>query len=109
MSTPEPTLVDFLLDRIAWEEKAAQQVTAAGCSITSRSYTPLLGRQPRISTGPARVRLECTARRRIVAMWQEAHANREGTSDTEGLLEDVLRVLAVVYSDHPSYREEWRP
>jgi hypothetical protein len=80
---------------------------------------------------PARVLAECEAKRRIVqdhATWERD--NRKAWKDysrwLEGKavaadpparttpekwhgLEHAVRVLAAVYSDHPDYRQEWKP
>ena len=69
---------------------------------------------------PARVLAECAAYRRIVELhpprWQEVeHPRRYG--ETEARVErvagpfydDEIYALAAIYSDHPDYREEWRP
>ena len=48
---------------------------------------------------PTRVIAECRAKRQVV----EAVAADDATREL------VLRSLAVVYADHPDYREEWRP
>ena len=52
---------------------------------------------------PARVLRECEAKRRIVETAQDIDMieNEWGQS--------ILRDLASVYSDHPDYREEWKP
>jgi hypothetical protein len=48
---------------------------------------------------PTRVLAECRAKRQLV----EAVGADDATRDL------VLRSLAVIYADHPDYREEWRP
>jgi hypothetical protein len=66
---------------------------------------------------PARVLAECAARRRIVELAEEASgidAALDGNAAvgprTEPYIGDlILHALASVYSDHPDYREEWRP
>jgi hypothetical protein len=62
---------------------------------------------------PARVLREVEAKRRIVDLHVAAHAQfadygtpRDGAQDA---LDDVLRLLALPYSDHPDYRAEWAP
>lgn len=65
---------------------------------------------------PARVLREVVAKRRVLARYEEAKhearnpvsaANRQAARVAEGELEDVLRDLAAVYSDHPDYYPEW--
>lgn len=70
---------------------------------------------------PARVLLECEAKRRIVELHTPAHECTEpgdgfagvfGSMDGSRLAEcSTLRLLASVYADHPDYpecREEWK-
>ena len=47
---------------------------------------------------PARVLAECEAKRRLIALGEK-----------DSYWDDVLRILALPYADHPDYREEWRP
>lgn len=78
---------------------------------------------------PARVLAECEAKRRIVdlyaehrstvmayrnprwadAMNDEDRLNHKRAESRHRATEDVLRLLALPYADHPDYREEWRP
>lgn len=111
------TLTEFLLARIAEDEAAAQGATIEPVG-TGRSWfdgwsdTHPVG----IHIGkwaPTRVLAECEAKRRIVAkarVWLDD--DPDGTS-TEAMARacwtEALQPLAVVYADHPDYREEWRP
>jgi hypothetical protein len=54
---------------------------------------------------PARVIAECDARRRIVQLQQSDL--RDDPQDWEA--DEVLRLLALPYADHPDYRRAWRP
>jgi len=47
---------------------------------------------------PARVLAECEAKRRLIALGEK-----------DSYWDDVLRLLALPYADHPDYRDEWRP
>jgi hypothetical protein len=101
---PKPTLTDFLLARIAEDEKEAS------------SYLADLDENPPsvhdmvqvgwIEAGsPERVLAECEAKRRIVATctgyeWESTNARG---------YDEVLELLALPYADHPDYREEWKP
>lgn len=66
---------------------------------------------------PARVLREITAKRELIetAAYRLAAAEdleRQGVAATGELrapAEHLLSTLAAVYSDHPDYREEWRP
>lgn len=62
---------------------------------------------------PARVLRDISAKRRIV---DSADAAPYGSGDAENVeagwsdhSDLVLRLLAVVYDDHPDYRQEWKP
>lgn len=87
------TLTEFLLERIAEDEATTthidcvceHDVRQAGC--------------------PARILDECEAKRQIVE-WHE-----RGNSDgyiCRNILCPHLAALALVYADHPDYRDEWR-
>jgi predicted Zn-ribbon and HTH transcriptional regulator len=107
-------LTDFLQARIAEDEATTQFVIAN----TDRDEQPaeLVGSP----YDPLRVLAECAAKRRIV----EIHRAEEGMQppicrecsydgDDETRWVDMpcptLKALALTYSDHAGYREEWRP
>ena len=86
-------LSDFLLARYAAEEEAARVSEA-----DDPNHEQVFDRDVTGWFDPARVLAECVAKRRIVetfVMWQYG--------DT------ILSYLATPYSDHPDYREEWKP
>lgn len=63
---------------------------------------------------PARVLREVEAKRRIIDLYARTQRGyiEQGSSDDftgEQYLRDVLRLLALPYSDRPGYQEEWRP
>lgn len=67
---------------------------------------------------PARVLREIDAKRGVLRQYEAVREqvrnpvsaeNRRAARIAQGELEDVLRLLAVPYSDRPGYREEWRP
>ena len=89
------TLTEFLLARIAEDERDADNAYQWG---TTRKVDGYLsgGYESRA----ARVLAECYAKRRIVT---EARA-----SDT-ALGDEVLRLLAFTYAEHPDYRAEFAP
>jgi hypothetical protein len=103
------TITEFLLARIADDEEAAGADPGCEC----------LGVQFGIGHGPVcpeRVLAECEAKRRIV----EEHPDYGGYGEScarcaESSIDlapwpcPTLRALASVWSDHPDYREEWRP
>ena len=88
MSTP--TLTDFLLARIAEDAEWALREPRCECSVHEPGCAP-------------RILDECEAKRRIV----------DKVYDVRGVagihLDEVLRLLALPYADHPDYRDEWRP
>ena len=69
---------------------------------------------------PSRVLAECEAKRRIVedakqdmlsaqALDYEFGDHSGRTYDVANSMQDVLKVLATIYADHPDYDEEWKP
>ena len=73
------TLTEFLLARIAEDEAEAREARV------------MIG-----TDAPP----EGVVRRRIVKEW--------GWSETLNG-DDLMRILALPYADHPDYRQEWRP
>lgn len=59
--------------------------------------------------GSRRWLAECEAKRRIVADLEEAGRDQSGRHEEGYGLTTAIKHLAVVYADHPDYREEWRP
>jgi len=53
----------------------------------------------------AHVLADCDAKRRIIAADWRADDSGEATL----IRQDVLRLLALPYADHPDYDETWRP
>ncbi|MFC5744851.1 DUF6221 family protein [Actinomadura rugatobispora] len=54
---------------------------------------------------PRRVAADVEAKRRLI----EQHTGYYGGGDDEFWPVQTLRLLALPYSDHPDYQEEWRP
>lgn len=88
MSAAALTLAEFLLARIAEDEAWANR----GVRLPPDGNPD----------DPARVLAECEAKRRIL----KSAANMMGPTDAE---EWLYPILAAVYSDHPHYRDEWKP
>lgn len=125
------TLAEFLLARIAEDERTArsvrrmntisgplmpevwhgdERVYVGGHPISPAEYNQMLIDCSEPADPDARVLAECDAKRRIVTRIEEY--DRTHISDDfsgELLAEDVLCLLALPYADHPDYREEWRP
>ena len=100
-----PTLTEFVKARISEDETAAKRHQADASKHGWGDY-------------PARVLAECEAKRgAIKAAWADHCAIEgewgSGQSEEEMSAEDdnpaVVCFLAAVYSDHPDYRQEWKP
>ena len=105
------TLVEFLLARIAEDEKAA-----AAAEPDTKVFEPVS--PPEFSTDyhiekwcPSRVLTECEAKRRIVEAYE--YANEHINDLVPGVaavgLLVAIKYLASVHADHQDYRQEWRP
>jgi len=113
------TLTEFLLARIAEDERAARKVQPLGHVVDMggvRLDERFTHSRLRFSSAdgwarteddpaaaahfarhdPARVLRECEAKRQLI--------ERVGNPDWAG-----FRILAMPYADHPDYRQEWRP
>jgi hypothetical protein len=60
---------------------------------------------------PARVLAEVEAKRRLLKQFRLRGDSVRAVvqPSTGGVWDDMLRLLALPYADHPDYREEWRP
>ncbi len=122
------TLRDFLLERILEEETLAQ--AAIDAHATDHNWDDAedadgahLGRW-----NPWRVLSTCVAKRLIIAAHRDVGAGVDRRADPERMVKAhacstcgqydeyaiewpcyTLRVLALDWVDHPSYRQEWRP
>jgi Family of unknown function (DUF6221) len=122
---PGPRLDEFLLARIAEDERLA--ATAATDQDGGDAPDPdqkVRHRGAHASPfDPARVQADCTARRRIVLACRESRpdthllgARPQGLGDfplsphdQHQLAALTLALLALPYAGHRDYREEWRP
>ena len=123
-------ITDFLLARIADDMRAAVAASpvsegwdalAGDVDLLHGSATGLVARY-----GPARVLVECHAKRRILGLHYSIDAGRPPTlpavpsggvsirSGPGGCAEcgiewpcDTVRALALPYADHPDYRDLW--
>ena len=109
-------LTDFLLARIADDEAVAKSIDTGAWEdavSTSRRFDHVW------RWSPARVLAECEAKRRIVALHTGQHecvGIKYGKPDcvlvAPGFMyedDPTLLLLATPYTDHPDYREEWKP
>lgn len=113
---PGPRLDEFLLARIAEDERLA---SATG---SDRSSVPVQPDGHPSPFDPARVRAECAARRHIVLVCRELRpdthilgARPQGIGDYPPTPHDqhqlaavTLALLALPYAGHHDYRAEWR-
>jgi hypothetical protein len=97
MTTDTLTLTDFLLARIAQDERAARK-------LAETDRRPALSLATTINH-PERLLAECAAKRAIV---ERAALANEG-NDRLCLGDTVLTELAAIYADHDDYRDEWKP
>lgn len=92
-------LPEFLLARFAEDENTARFAPStaewAWRPETPGPLSPLALALP----DPARIVADCEAKRRIVQA-----CNYDGMT-----ADHVLECLALPYSDHPDYRQEWKP
>lgn len=110
------TLADFLLARCVDDEAEARVIdkgfdwdpraseSSADRGLEWVNPTPEWSDTYRLAIPAARVLAECEAKRRIV---ESARSSR--TFRCEDWADEVLRLLALPYADHPDYRDEWRP
>lgn len=125
MSTATLSVNDFLLARIAEDERDSWEIHDRYCDCVQPTPYPC------DCNHPARVLADCAAKRRIVALhyvgdpdqWDPAqHACRlcQWDEDCDSPKHDhqhgagrfpceTLRLLAFPYAGHPDYNEDWRP
>lgn len=130
------TITDFLLERIAEDEAAANNATGARWVVLSGVNASLVnidathvrdekwkyGRFGHIATAshdaayaehiarqdPARTLAECAAKRAIVGLHKVgADQCDEHNAMFESIACPTIRALAAVYKDHPDYKQEW--
>jgi hypothetical protein len=107
-------LADFLLARI--DEESSLAYSADQDAQTLDPITDDLSAEPgdhrilhMFRWSPARVLADCEAKRRIVEDYlAQLNSHRSGW-DARTPRDLPLRALALPYSDHPDYQDEWRP
>ena len=117
------TIVEFLLARIAEDEDCAQTpFPAEWQAAPEETGQPIKAGTYRVATcaesvmahiarhDPARVLAECAAKRDLVELALGlADLHRMGDPTVPpNVGEDILRILATPYADHPDYDEAWR-
>ncbi|MBO9523469.1 MAG: hypothetical protein J7518_18215 [Nocardioidaceae bacterium] len=121
------TLRDFLLERIQEEETLAQAaIDAHGIGHVWRGAEDDADGEHFARWNPWRVLASCVSKRLIIAAHRDIGVGVDGRADDEikeqacstcGQYDQyaiawpcyTLRVLALDWADHPSYRREWRP
>lgn len=127
-------IVEFLEARIAEDEAVARGVASDGewtsgstygmfVSIEARSWTVVSGEWERRDANhiarhdPARILREVAAKRAIIKAYVDADIKAHDTynfhedilnGESNGL-ETAVEALAICWSDHPDFNEEWRP
>lgn len=87
------TLTDFILERIAEDEKLRANLPSVDSLIAARNAQAITMRDAQaVLAIKHRLRSEIEAKRRIAE-----HAD-----------DKCLRMLALSYADHPDYRQEWK-
>lgn len=124
-------LVDFLRARLNEDEAAVARLdhynpdeggyyACPGTRPSGEPYGDLPSGEEHCDCGLAerrrREELEVEAKRRIIDEIRGSLMTRAADSDGEGwvaghwqVAEDLLRLLALPYRDHPEYRREWTP
>jgi len=121
-TTQTPTLTEFLLARIAEDERAALE--AQGYEQSDRDGPRLIHAcdylGPELADhiarwSPERVLADCQAKRRIVEeyvdalKWDNTIAGDHGIHGQRMGIEFAVRALALPYADHEQFQEEWKP
>lgn len=89
MQRPAKTVDDFVLERLAEDERSARRRY-------QQDYNPV---------DLERILETCRARRQVVDVYRSAKDQALGAA----CLTHVLAVMAEVWAHHPDYQEGWRP
>jgi hypothetical protein len=112
------TLVEFLLARIAEDERSTRSLLQSFRETREQLKNPkTLGLfmpgwhdWPQVEKMCARVLAECEVTRQVIARTEkgcECHASGDETGYGVGWDWDVLDAIARPYADHPDYQQEW--
>jgi hypothetical protein len=121
-------LAGFLLARIAEDEQAARASLAWASETPDQRWSAddgalLDGRSDTMASyvgddvaphiarwDPARVLAECDAKRRVVEdNWAEWEGVYGAPNYCSSKIDEIFRLLALPYADHPDYQQEWKP
>jgi hypothetical protein len=103
-------------ERDGWLDYSGEYIAAAGDEATlfGPGMTPPADAVHIARHDPARALAEVDAKRRIIdratgtRAWAIGESGRTAGTAVS-LANDTLRALALPYTDHPDYRDEWRP
>lgn len=103
------TLKDFLLARIEEDAAAASYAATRDGDLSEHDmagwWIGHYQHYPRHN--PQRVLDDCEVKRRIV--WTQPLEVLSANPQAWRLRDQILRLLALPYADHPDYRKEWEP
>lgn len=119
-------LAEFLLARVAEDERiAADGDRGSGCGFADYELAvTVVPPRSEVKSTPDRIRAECQAKRRIVENWRWANwparymlgsqaplaeMNEEFDRGAAHGLLLAMQIVALPYSGHPDYSEEWKP
>ncbi|MCQ8831746.1 DUF6221 family protein [Streptomyces malaysiensis] len=110
-------LVEFLRARLDEDDAEARRVPPNQSPTELRAMVLREGGQPFLVVASERVMREVDAKRRLVGLHERLSGDApfcvtcDAPSGIPGRDHgcDTIRLLALPYSDHPDYREEWRP
>lgn len=114
------TIREFLTARLAEDQKIAEDAYALDDNWpfwidVDDEHHYRAACKFREGLGPARALRDVESKRRILAAYVDDDRVRfgafESCSDScpATVLDEVLKLLALPYDQHPDYREEWRP
>jgi hypothetical protein len=105
------TLTDFLLARIAEDERLATEYSGLTPPFPPPWEIGLYyeeGIAMALTVSAARVLAECEAKRRIVALAVDYSPELEHGDNGEWALDSTLLLLAQPHADHPDFDPAWR-
>jgi hypothetical protein len=104
-------LVEFLRARLDEDEEVAQATRKNEQFVCGTGRWFASHNNAITSMAPHRAVAEVEAKRRLLEQFRlRGDSVRAVVQPTVGgVWDDLLRLLALPYADHPDYREEWRP
>jgi Family of unknown function (DUF6221) len=104
------TLIEFLLARVD-DDEAELRSESRRRSRSGTEGSTALSLTDEDDAAAAQRRAECTARREMVGILQRMMVLHDLPAERpqRDSAAQLLKLMAVPYMTHPSYREEWRP